>query len=292
MPLYPRPASSRLPTTQNFKGAPSGATNYSFTISSGSATVGATYTNNGQTFTVLQTVASGVLLFASGTGTPAASGTLTKSAGTGDATITFSLFNGCYVLPASVSFIEVTVQGGGGGGGIGGTGGGSAGSNGSASSFGTSLFTAGAGGAGGNLGGPGGSGGGTNSVGTANEILILDGEIGEGGDADTIVGVYAKGGNGGNTWFSGCGKGTVNAAGSTAIANSGAGGGGGGGSNAASSAGGGGGGAGGYAQGWLGNPLAYYQVVIGSGGTGATAGTNGFAAGDGAKGRVLVVEYY
>ncbi len=63
---------------------------YRFTITSASATVGATYTNNGQTFTVLATIASQTTLICSGTGAPAASGTLTKTAGTGSATITFS----------------------------------------------------------------------------------------------------------------------------------------------------------------------------------------------------------
>ncbi len=72
---------------------------YYFTITSGNATVGATYTNNAQTFTVVNTIAAQTKLVCTGTGAPAASGTLTKSAGTGDATITFSLaynssFNG------------------------------------------------------------------------------------------------------------------------------------------------------------------------------------------------------
>ena len=63
---------------------------YTFTVTSASATVGATYTNNSQTFTVLATIASETTLYMGGTGAPAASGTLTKSTGTGDATIAFS----------------------------------------------------------------------------------------------------------------------------------------------------------------------------------------------------------
>ena len=56
-------------------------------------TPGATYTNNGVTFTVLQTMAAaGQLMVASGNSAPAASGTLTKASGTGDATVTFSAF--------------------------------------------------------------------------------------------------------------------------------------------------------------------------------------------------------
>ncbi len=63
-----------------------------FTVTSAAATVGATYTNNGATFTVLQTIAAGTRLVCYGNAgvAPAASGTLTKSGGTGDSTITFS----------------------------------------------------------------------------------------------------------------------------------------------------------------------------------------------------------
>lgn len=63
-----------------------------FTVASANATTGATYTNNGLTFTVVNTIAGGVSLTCTSAvaGAPTASGTLTKSAGTGDATITFS----------------------------------------------------------------------------------------------------------------------------------------------------------------------------------------------------------
>lgn len=72
---------------------------YWFTISAGSAPVGSTYTNNGQTFTVVAECDGGTLLKTNGTGAPAASGTLTKASepvGTdnwlvdADATLTFS----------------------------------------------------------------------------------------------------------------------------------------------------------------------------------------------------------
>lgn len=63
---------------------------YLFTVTSANATIGATYTNNGQTFTVLGTIASSTTLIASGTGAPTSTGTLTKAGGTGDATITYS----------------------------------------------------------------------------------------------------------------------------------------------------------------------------------------------------------
>ena len=67
---------------------------YGFTVTSANATAGATYTNNGQTFTVVATIAASTSLSTTGTGSPAASGTLTKATGTGDATITFSAFSG------------------------------------------------------------------------------------------------------------------------------------------------------------------------------------------------------
>lgn len=63
---------------------------YTFTVTSANATVGATFTNNGQTFTVINTIAAGTTLVCNGTGAPTASGTLTKASGTGDATITFA----------------------------------------------------------------------------------------------------------------------------------------------------------------------------------------------------------
>lgn len=69
----------------------SSLTSYTFTVTSANATVGATYTNNGNTFTVLSTIAAQTTLVASGSGAPLASGTLTKTSGTGDATITFSV---------------------------------------------------------------------------------------------------------------------------------------------------------------------------------------------------------
>jgi hypothetical protein len=63
---------------------------YGFAVSSANATAGATYTNNGQTFTVLDTIVAGTELQTTGTGAPTSSGTLTLASGTGDATITFS----------------------------------------------------------------------------------------------------------------------------------------------------------------------------------------------------------
>ena len=67
-------------------------TQYTFTVTSANATVGATYSNNSQTFTVTSTIVAGTTLVCTGTGAPSASGTLTLVSGTGDATIAFSAF--------------------------------------------------------------------------------------------------------------------------------------------------------------------------------------------------------
>lgn len=63
---------------------------YTFTVSSANATLGATYTNNGVTFTVVATIAASTTLLMTSSGAPQTSGTLTKGSGTGDSTITFS----------------------------------------------------------------------------------------------------------------------------------------------------------------------------------------------------------
>jgi len=65
---------------------------YTFTVTTASATEGATYTNNSQTFVVTNTIAGANTLVTAGTGTPTNTGTLTKTSGTGDATITFTAF--------------------------------------------------------------------------------------------------------------------------------------------------------------------------------------------------------
>jgi hypothetical protein len=85
------------------------ATLYSFTVTAANATVGATYTNNGVTYTVLGTIAGGTTLKMSSTGgEPEASGTLAKASGTGDANITFSAFSSADKLQAQ--YIEYHVN--------------------------------------------------------------------------------------------------------------------------------------------------------------------------------------
>jgi len=63
-----------------------------FTVASANATAGATYTHGGLTFTVLSTIAPGVSLTMSGPVPTSPSGTLTKTSGAGDATITFTSY--------------------------------------------------------------------------------------------------------------------------------------------------------------------------------------------------------
>ena len=85
------------------------------------ATVGATYTNNGQTFTVRAPVASSLMVIMSSASAtlPTVSGTLTKATGTGDATITFDSM--AYPIAYKVKMV---------GGGAGGSGSGSGGTGG------------------------------------------------------------------------------------------------------------------------------------------------------------------
>jgi len=69
-----------------------GANTYVFTITAGqTATAGATFTNNGQTFTAITNLTGAqTVLNTIGTGAPSASGTLTKQNGTSSGNITFS----------------------------------------------------------------------------------------------------------------------------------------------------------------------------------------------------------
>jgi hypothetical protein len=70
---------------------------YAFTVTALTVqtNVGATYTNNGNTYTVRQQANIGAtLLITTGSADPSASGTLTQSGGTGQASITFSSFVG------------------------------------------------------------------------------------------------------------------------------------------------------------------------------------------------------
>ncbi len=115
----PRGASAGTIPTKTVLTSTLNTAGWLFTVTSANATVGATYTNNANTYTVLATISSAVQLFVSGNSTPTASGTLTKSGGTGDATITFSanVNIGTYTPPSTATALKVTIIGGGGGGG-------------------------------------------------------------------------------------------------------------------------------------------------------------------------------
>lgn len=76
--------------TTYYKGSLIQVPGYLFTVTSANATAGATYTNNGNTYTVMNTILAGTTLSVQGPNSPLSSGTLTKASGTGDATITFS----------------------------------------------------------------------------------------------------------------------------------------------------------------------------------------------------------
>jgi hypothetical protein len=197
---------------------------YTFVVTAASATAGATYTNNGQTFTVVYTIAGGTSLVTSATGAPTASGTLTLASGSGDATITFSSQTnvGTYQLPTSPAplYIQVQMAGGGGGGGAINAGSGSAGTD---TSFGTgsTLITCTGGGGASSSGGSGGTctttvpgyvrngmaggsqnqygtGGGGNLFGPGGDISVsgTPNTGGGGGGAQGLAGSY-DGGNGG-----------------------------------------------------------------------------------------------
>jgi hypothetical protein len=257
------------PTVQRFTSNVGTQTGILFRVTAANATVGATYTNNSQTFTVLSTIAGGTLLFTSNTaGVPLASGTLTKASGTGDATITFSSYQTLltYTTPANTKYIKVRIAGGGGG-----AGGGSA-TIGGVTAFGASLLICAGGGAGTNTqtGGTGGSA----TIGTLPAGAFAFGLKGGDGNWGAQNTTNDAGGSGGVNPFGGGGG-----SGLAGAANTGAGGGG------ANSGRFGGGGAGAYIEALIGNPDSTYIYSVGIGGTAGSGGAGG-------SGVVIVEEYY
>ncbi len=251
---------------------------YSFIILSGSATAGATYTNNGVTFTVYATVAGSTLIQMSGNGAPLASGALIKTSGTGDATLTFS-------NSLKPDFIEVELVGGGGGG----AGGGAGGTNGAGGGGGVTYFGVGFLTADGGAGCPSGTqASGSGGVATITAPAFGSTFTGAAGPGTAYSGSanYCIGNTGGSSIYGGAGVGLVNEAGRAAQANSGSGGGGGSHTLATNHTGGGGGGAGGGIKAIVPNPTNTYSWIVGPGGAGGTAGTNGFVGGAGGSGRI------
>lgn len=257
---------------------------YYFFIDSGNATTGATYTNNAFTFTVVTTIASGTLLRCRGTGAPSVSGTLTKSGGTGDTTLTFRSFRSALFLKVR----GVAAGGGGSGSGTSGTmGNGATGGN---TTFGSSMLSA-TGGSGGGGNGTSGTGG-TASLGTGPTGIAVGGAPGVGGCYTAATVALGTGASGGSTPFGGNGSGLFNQAGSNAAANSGSGGGGGGAASFNSFYSGGGGGAGGFFDGQIDNPGDAIPYTVGAKGIKGTSGTNGFTGGDAGDGLLEIEEHF
>ncbi len=249
---------------------------YVFFIASGNATIGATYTNNAVTFTVVETVASSTLVRMTGSGAPQVSGTLTRTGGSGDATLTF------YAVRSPLA-LKVRLAGGGGGGSGSATGGGGDGDD---TTFGTTLLS-GSGGKGGTANNGSGGEGGAASLGSGPVGLALVGGAGnmQGGNI-----ALSGGGSGGNNPFGGAGGVTTasSPAGGAGAANTGAGG-----SGAYSNttnAGGSGGGAGGYVEAYISSPLSTYAYSVGDGGDGGSNGPT--SGGAGGSGVILVEEQY
>lgn len=260
-----------------------------FQIATGSATSGATYTNNGVTFTVVTTAASGTQLRTTGGGYPSVgTGTLTKTSGTGDATITFYAFQ-------TALYIVVKAQGGGGGGDSSGTATTNVGGNGGHTTFGSTIVDAGGGSGGQNWNFPGGGGGVSFSGVTSGYRSVTGGT----GDMGANGGAFTPGGGGGESVFGGRGGYNIAVAtaqaGQNAATNSGAGGGGATGPSAG--LGGSGGGAGGYGEALIsGSQLTTIAgtatVVVGAGGGGGGAASGGQNGGNGGSGRAEVWEYF
>lgn len=281
-----------IPTVQKLTSTGS-TTGQLFSVTSANATAGATYTNNGQTFTVLNTIAGATQLFTSQTGAPTGSGTLTKATGSGDATIAFASTSNLatYTAPAGCLYIRVLMVGGGGGGsGSGTTGAGNGGNGGNTIFSGTGLIANG--GTGGTYSGAGGNGG-TASLGTGPIGVTVPGSDGSGINSVEAGGVFGvSGGKGGDSpYFAGSGRSAYQAAGGAAVVNTGGGGTGGGVGAVASAITGSGGGSGGFAEAIIASPTTLpYQIA--AAGTVGTAGTSGFAGGLGGTGFVYITEYY
>lgn len=281
----------QAPTIQKFASTGT-TTGYLFTISTSTTCAqGDTYTNNGQTFTVQAALSaqSGQVLFCTGTGAPSASGTLTRSSGSGTSSITFTSFVNLatYTLPAGCLYIRVRMVGAGGGGsGSGSQGTAGTGANGGSTIFGSSLLVAGGGGGGaGNGSGSTGGTGGSGSLGTATGIAVT-GATGQ--SSSTTASSF--GGQGGSSALGGAGAGTApGLAGGAAVANTGSGGGGGGGGSNSSGSG---GGSGAFVDAIITSPSSTYFYAVGTKGTKGSAGTSGFTGGDGADGLIEVTEYY
>ena len=259
---------------------------FMFQIASGNANSGATYTNNTNTYTVVNTVSAGTVLQCTGAGLPTSGGTLTKASGTGDATIVFYAYRNAK---------EIRFRGVGGGGG--GAGGGSTqpnGGNGGDTTFGGVLT---AGGGQGGQGGQGGAGGSPSLTGGLTGANFVGGSGSSSGANGGVSTAYTVGGSGGYSAFGGGGAGGfASGNGSAGATNTGGGGGGGSGPETTNDNGGAGGGSGAYAEGlFTGSLLATIitsgaAYAVGAAGTaGSSGGTSTGAAGGSGYGEVLEI---
>lgn len=254
------------PSKQQFATPGSGTYffNQAFLLVSGTVTAGATYTNNGVTFTVTNTIAAGQILYAFGNGSPLSAGTLTKASGTGDAAINFF----AVVTP---KYLIVRVLGGG-------SSGGTVAADpavGSASTFvgaGVSITA--------------------NTGGSASTGIAPPGGTATGGDLNVTGGhghpgnnnATTQAGNGGASPF-GQGGGGGSAAGTSGLNSNVPGAGGGGGATSSNSRA--GGAAGGYSEKLIQSPsIAGYSYTVGSGGSGVAN------AGNGGNGLITIEEHF
>lgn len=283
----------KAPTVQKFLSTGT-TTGYLFTITSATLVSGDTYTNNGNTYTILNS-GSSTLAYTSGASAPTSSGTLTRASGSGPSILTFSASQAMatYTTPSPAPlYIRVRMVGGGGGGGgsSNNNSGGGTGGAGSLSVFGSSLLvaTGGGGGPGGGFGG----GGATASLGSGPIGLALGG--GAGGSSGANLTGAPAGANGASSPFGGEGGGGPDGNdGIAAIANTGSGGGGAGTVNNTTVGNAAGGGAGGFIDALITSSLSStYYYSVGTGGAGGTAGTSGHTGGAGGSGLVEVTEYY
>jgi hypothetical protein len=271
------------PTVQTFTTVGTGTYNksYIFFVSNANATVGATFTNNGVTFTVVQTISYGTILQCTASGAPSSSGVLSKSTGTGDTIINFTAFAAPLYLRARL----VGAGAGGAGGGLNSSIGASG--AGGPTTFGTSLLVAN----GGASGSANSGAGGTASLGTGPIGIALTGGSGNAGVAPAASS-YSVGGQGSSSPFGG-GGGGGSTSGNAASQNTGGGGGGGGGSPGVSNGqGGSGGAAGGYVEAIITNPLSSYPYSVGVAGTAGSPGSGGYAGAAGGSGIIIIEENY
>jgi len=296
----------KAPTVQVYTATPSQTGIAVITTSAAvTANAGDTYTNNGHTFTVLQSVVSSTgPVFFSGTGVATSPYQFNKAAGSGSSAIESgnpaggiegTVILATYITPTSPSplYLKVKMVGAGAGGaGSGTSNSGGNGGAGQASVFGTNLLIA--------YGGPGttsqylGVEGGLATINSPALGAAFQGGWGgaSSGGAGAVSTAYFPGGQGASTPFGAGGTGTLNGAGAAGTANTGSGGGGGGNNGIAGSNSGAGGSAGGYIDAIISSPASSYYFGLGLGGNFGVGGSSGQNGGPGGTGIVVIEEYY